>query len=219
MQSIIILAPVNSREKEILRLTEMYHVSFVNKEVYSFKEDSGIDEVRQIIHSLRLAHSGPGYRMVLLGDLDYASIPAQNALLKLLEEPPNNTILAATCENLSMVIDTIVSRCVVIKKIPPARTPVDVKETKILDDILESSKSQRLVFASKEATSREQAISLLTALTDVLYTRLHDSNRTDHKITADLLNRTQKARSFIEANVTPRAVVDVLLLGFPRSLS
>jgi hypothetical protein len=54
-------------------------------------------------------------RAFLICRLDSASIPAQNALLKILEEPPGFARILLTAENEASLLPTITSRCVVVR--------------------------------------------------------------------------------------------------------
>ena len=50
-------------------------------------------------------------RMVLILDADKMNVQAQNALLKVLEEPPQNTFFILTATQLPPLLPTILSRC------------------------------------------------------------------------------------------------------------
>ena len=49
---------------------------------------------------------------------------AQNALLKILEEPPEGTVFLLTCEYARQLLDTVISRSVVLSLAPPTREEV-----------------------------------------------------------------------------------------------
>lgn len=72
---------------------------------------SGIDEVREIIKSLKYtALNKNDQRIIIIENIDRIGHEAQNALLKILEEPPDNTIFIATTSELNAVLPTVVSR-------------------------------------------------------------------------------------------------------------
>lgn len=83
-----------------------------------------IDMVRSLISRLKLKALGSGTvrRVVLIEDAGKLSIEAQNAMLKMLEEPPAGTVFILTAEENSL-LPTIESR---VHKIP-AR-PVSLKD-------------------------------------------------------------------------------------------
>jgi DNA polymerase-3 subunit delta' len=52
-----------------------------------------------------------GWRVALIDDADLMNRSAQNALLKLLEEPPKNALIILVCHRLGSMLPTIRSRC------------------------------------------------------------------------------------------------------------
>ncbi len=77
-------------------------------------EEAGVisvDEVRKIAHFLHLTASHSPYRIVIIDSVDALNINAANALLKLLEEPPANSIFLLISHRPGAVLPTIRSRC------------------------------------------------------------------------------------------------------------
>lgn len=81
-----------------------------------------IEVVRQIAHFLDLKVPGKDSirRAVLIEQAKYLTIPAQNALLKILEEPPQDTIIVLTLDDEKAVLPTITSRLQYYKLAPPS---------------------------------------------------------------------------------------------------
>lgn len=75
------------------------------------KESLDIDSVRRIAPFLRMTSSAGGWRIVLIDDADTMTRAAQNAVLKILEEPPRQTLLLLICHRSGALIPTIRSRC------------------------------------------------------------------------------------------------------------
>lgn len=75
-----------------------------------------IDTVRRLKKFLRLKTIGnqPIRRIILIEDAQAMTPEAQNSLLKILEEPPSDSILILTCDNSHSLLPTIVSRTPVI---------------------------------------------------------------------------------------------------------
>lgn len=73
------------------------------------KTEIPIDAVREMIRSLRLKTAGRR-RVVLIDEAQTLSEEAQNALLKSIEEPPDNTLFIMTVITQSGVLPTIASR-------------------------------------------------------------------------------------------------------------
>jgi DNA polymerase-3 subunit delta' len=77
-----------------------------------------IDQVRELQHTLALAPYESKYRVALLVNFQEATEDAQNALLKILEEPPERVILMLTAESAESLLPTISSRCEQIRLRP-----------------------------------------------------------------------------------------------------
>jgi DNA polymerase-3 subunit delta' len=76
------------------------------------KHDISIDQVREIIESAKLKIPGNKevQRVIIIDDAQNLSIPAQNALLKILEEPNDNTVFLLGVSLAQEVLPTIISR-------------------------------------------------------------------------------------------------------------
>jgi len=77
-----------------------------------------VDQIRQLQHGLHLSPYDGKYRIALLLRFEDANPQASNALLKTLEEPPDNVIIMITAESAERLLPTIVSRCEVIRLRP-----------------------------------------------------------------------------------------------------
>ncbi len=82
-----------------------------------------IEEIRKINHFLSRKVPNlnqPVNRVLLIKNAEAMSLPAQNALLKNLEEPPLNTIIILTASDFSHILATIRSRCIKINILKPS---------------------------------------------------------------------------------------------------
>ncbi|MCH2538753.1 MAG: hypothetical protein MK000_00170 [Anaerolineales bacterium] len=70
-----------------------------------------IDAVRELVHRLSLKPIETNRRVAIISNFEAAARPAADAMLKTLEEPPGNTIIIITTDNLASLPSTIVSRC------------------------------------------------------------------------------------------------------------
>ena len=77
-----------------------------------------IEQVRAMQQSLALAPYQSKYRVVLIPDFQRATTGASNALLKSLEEPPSRAILILTADARESLLETIASRCEVVRLRP-----------------------------------------------------------------------------------------------------
>lgn len=80
----------------------------------SAKGDIKVDKVREVVEFLRKTSSEGGWRIVIIDNADRMNTAAQNALLKILEEPPKNTLLMLVATTTARLLPTILSRCRVL---------------------------------------------------------------------------------------------------------
>ncbi|HET6993786.1 MAG TPA: hypothetical protein VFI06_02335 [Chitinophagaceae bacterium] len=85
------------------------------------------NECNDIIRKLSLKSFESGYKILILWMPEYLGNEG-NKLLKLIEEPPPNTLFILVAENESLILPTIVSRCQLIR--------IPALETKDIEDAL-----------------------------------------------------------------------------------
>ncbi|MCS6844166.1 MAG: DNA polymerase III subunit delta' [Caldilineales bacterium] len=73
-----------------------------------------IDQVRELQREAALAPMEGRYKVFILRELERANLPAANALLKTLEEPPASVVLLLTSVRPHALLPTVVSRCQVL---------------------------------------------------------------------------------------------------------
>lgn len=77
-----------------------------------------IDQIRDLQREAALAPMEGRYKIFVLRELERANLPAANALLKTLEEPPSQVIMLLTSARPHALLPTIISRCQVIQLRP-----------------------------------------------------------------------------------------------------
>ena len=73
-----------------------------------------VDVVRNVISDAFVQPNEAEYKVYILGNADCMSVSAQNALLKVLEEPPSYVVFILTASSKSMMLETVLSRSVVV---------------------------------------------------------------------------------------------------------
>ena len=81
----------------------------------AFEKAIGIEDVRNFQKKIILKPIKSKTKAVILDGSNGITMEAQNALLKILEEPPANTIIYITCPNKELLLPTILSRCKIIE--------------------------------------------------------------------------------------------------------
>lgn len=82
------------------------------------KKSISISQVRDMGRLIAARPNEASHRMVLIEDADRMNVQAQNALLKVLEEPPDNTFFVLTASRTAPLLPTILSRCRVFRFYP-----------------------------------------------------------------------------------------------------
>lgn len=86
----------------------------------------GVDTVRELIEKVAIRPYEGGYGCVIIERASLLTVPAQNALLKTLETPPENVVFFLLVESTSSLLTTIVSRARVTRM--PVLTWEQVKD-------------------------------------------------------------------------------------------
>lgn len=71
----------------------------------------GVDEAHDIVKKLSLKSYEGGYKVMIIWMAEYMNTAASNKLLKLIEEPPDKTVIILVAEDESNILQTIRSRC------------------------------------------------------------------------------------------------------------
>jgi hypothetical protein len=169
-----------------------------------------IAQVRTLTSSLSLSpYQGLGKNkqaVFVLLNIDQASIPAQNALLKSLEEPPQHVqLILATCQA-DKLLPTIRSRCQVVQlTVVPYQHSALPEEEKTLFATLPTLSISQALTLSEQYKDRTAAQQFLDHLFQWLYAQNQatpdaaHTSQLQHLVTAqELLSRNVNARLVIE---------------------
>ncbi|MBI2670003.1 MAG: hypothetical protein HYX20_02590 [Candidatus Yanofskybacteria bacterium] len=102
-------------------------VLFVNSANSESGQTIAIEDVRKIKNFISLSpYSASPYKFVVIDNAYLMTVEAQNALLKVLEEPNLSSILILVSANSESLLPTIVSRCQEIKFQPHSQTVIKI---------------------------------------------------------------------------------------------
>lgn len=71
-----------------------------------------IDTLREIVENAPVMPNESKFKIYIIADMDNTLVPAQNALLKLIEEPPDHCVIILTAGSRSSLLPTIISRVI-----------------------------------------------------------------------------------------------------------
>jgi DNA polymerase III delta prime subunit len=188
-----------------------------------------IGQVRDLQIALRRGANEGGRRAAVIDGAQWLNPQAQNALLRLLEEPPPATTLILVASHASAIIPTIRSRSVRIRfsvdsgmGIRDSQAPESVADiVATLDGLSSRSVGEILDFAEQYRGARAAAAESVTELIDVSAEWLCDDVKTrvalgEMPATRELdahRSLQQLRRDLIQRNANPQMVAERLLLG------
>ncbi len=163
----------------------------------------------------RLALSARLPRLVWIEEASSLTVPAQNAILKLLEEPPRDTAFYLTCDSPRSLLPTIRSRCHLVRL--TASETSDPAVLTNLKEILALPLPDRLTSISK--MTREQAATYFVELQHSLKLKLRDTTATPPQRATlnQIAQLALSAHSRLTSNVGVSLAYESFLLHLPKT--
>lgn len=130
--------------------------------------DIKISSIRSLTKYLSLSFHDKGYRTVIISDAHLMNEPAQNSLLKNLEEPPDGFVFILTTSDPSLIRETIISRCWPVEFKPLSKSEIvdaleeyfklEKVETSVLAHLSAGSISKALYLKEKNLFDRQSSV-------------------------------------------------------------
>lgn len=162
-----------------------------------------IDDVRKLQQLLTYKPYQADQTIVIMQHIENASLAAQNALLKTLEEPPSYASLILTTTHVSSIIPTVVSRCQIVNLETPSTDSSSQPNT--LTSELPSLTYSQLIELAERYSDRIQAETFLNALTHQLQGDLQ--THPSEALMKIILIFTQ-AQTYVRQNLNVRLVLE-----------
>ncbi len=133
------------------------------------KKNISVAQIRQLRNDAYIKPHQAASRVFIIESADTMNEQSQNALLKVLEEPPGNVVFILIAQNKSSLLDTVLSRCVVLTLYSPsfeeALEHISAHTKKSQDEITNTLKNTQnnigkaliLLNGSKDAKTTEKA--------------------------------------------------------------
>lgn len=203
------------------------------------KNSIGIDQIRQLKHDFSVKPLAANFKISIIPQAENLTIPAQNAMLKILEEPPQDYLIFLSAPSKNQLLPTIISRCRLIHLQEKPELELDktglTSQSTILNLILNSSPGKRILFADEIASQgRKEAMlfcqQLIFIARRLLLKKLKiapkfiliPALRREKDINLSLLSiysilsASQKALKYLQANVNTKLALENLFLNLPR---
>jgi DNA polymerase-3 subunit delta' len=143
-------------EKALFRIANPYQKLDYQPELKTFPV-IGIEQIRSLKKKTMLKIPEGQYRMIVISHADKMTLPASNSLLKLLEEPPERTLILLTASARKRILPTIVSRCQVVRFDPLLEKEIE----EVLKQRYQVPENKAKFVASISGGSLESAIDLI----------------------------------------------------------
>jgi DNA polymerase III delta prime subunit len=187
------------------------------------KEKIGIKEVKALLPHLHIRALARKWRRgekqdshirnknnqrgVLFLEAQRLTVSAQNALLKILEEPPASITFILTTPHPKLLLPTIVSRCAV-KPLLSSDEDKNLKEFPVEKVLKASGEKRVVVFEDEVGYAKENILAFLDASEACLRKETNQKN-------AQMLKGLWKAKKLLRSeSANPKLIVDELLLSW-----
>lgn len=171
-----------------------------------------IAQIKDLRRHFSLTGFGKGWRIAIIDQADRMTTEAQNALLKILEEPPAKTIMILLAEEEGAILETVSSRCHKIRLAPSMKILQSM--TQPLPKALIDGKwsiGQRFQLADK--MSKDETI---VAIMDRWLIELGEYAKKDVKNSRylRLIKSMQVVKKMLKSNTNRRLILENMFLDF-----
>jgi len=170
-----------------------------------------IDQIRALSRYLHKKPMQGEYRAGIVLYADKLTIPAQNAFLKLLEEPPKSAYLLLGARNSKQLLPTIVSRCLVID-VPALK--YESRYAKEIEQLLEN-RGVKAIFENADSygKNKETAEEYLQELLLYIQTKMKtEKSSKELENYAKLARKVHQSLGMLAVNVNPRQILENLFM-------
>ena len=223
MHAFLLVGPSKEdQEKEAARILRPLTIDAVDITRISPQHTIGIANIRMLKRRIALKPFKSKTKAVIIEDAQTLTIEAQNALLKTLEEPPNNTIIILLTTNTGVLLPTIVSRCQVIQLLTTNNIQLTDKELEVSSKqlaVITGEIGERLQLAQEATKDRESATFWLGKMILAARQNLIDEvfNTQESRLISQHLNillSLQNTYALLSTtNVNPRLTLENLFLS------
>ena len=154
------------------------------------KKEIRVDQIREMIGQAQIMPNEANGKAFVIHEAELMNTQAQNALLKLLVEPPRGVVLILSTATPTMLLETVRSRCVELTEnddAPALDYELKKEVLKYLELVAKGKKSYLLAWCNQKAGSTDTAganefvEAVKTVITDILCGREKDHGLTKNK--------------------------------------
>jgi len=195
-------------------------ITYVQRNKEEKRKSLGVEDIKLMQKKLFLKPIQSLTKAIVIEEAQLLTTEAQNALLKILEEPPAHTIILLSSESQETLLPTILSRCQIVE-LQKEATKFSEKETEdyqiFLETLPQLSIGERLKKAEQLAKEKDQAITWIANIILVLREQLlQNYTQKPQPMTEKLttLKHFQLLHTLLKTtNVNPRFAIENTLLS------
>ena len=197
---------------------DKFDIALIDKESNAKTTQSiGIAEIKDLHKKIFLKPVNSKTKAVILEDAHLLTIEAQNALLKVLEEPPDNTIIILSVEAKESLLPTILSRCKLIELEPENTKLSDVENIEFIEfikNLPEMKIGDKLKKAEELAKDKDKAVIWIGKLILALREEMLEENSEAQPAGLETIKSFQTLHTLLKTtNVNPRFAIENTLLN------
>lgn len=206
---IIVSSSLDIRQKEIEKILADLKLKNPSPDLLYLPSDSklGIEQARKLKEHLNFKPIQAKGKVIVLEEASNLTDDAQNALLKILEEPPENALIILGVRNEQDLLPTVLSRCEVVR--------IMNNEPRILNDryhadiqkLIRSTTSERFEYIDKVKDKQEFLKALM---------RYFHQEFPDNPDLREYLDELLQAEEWAKHNINIRAILEYLMLRLPE---
>ena len=213
MQSFILIhSEKNKRDEYLDTYITKQAISPFDVQRVTGENSLGIEEIRDMQKQLHLKPLKGSQKVIVLENAQTLTTEAQNAMLKVLEEPPSHALFFLSTNSADVFLPTILSRCtlVALEEDKKELTPEQInKLEEDLNMLLSNSISARLSLAEKIASQKDEVGKWLSNAIIYLRQQMIDQVQTNQSTNTTILKNFQEAyRLITTTNTNPRMVLE-----------
>ena len=171
-----------------------------------------INQVRQLKNRLSKKPLNLPKQIGILLEANKMTLPAQQALLKLLEEPNQYTILCLAADNPYRLLPTVLSRSQIISLAPEAKDQLRADQPSKLESInqlLKAGAGERLKLIEPYSSNREMAQEFALDTINIVRGELRNpKSRFNPQTISQILTKTLQLNRDLEANLNVKLSLD-----------
>ena len=201
---------------------DLVFVRRLTDEKGKLKKKIQVDQIREISRDAWVLPNEAARKVYLIEEADLMNPEAQNAALKLLEEPPNDAVFLLCTVNPSLLLPTVRSRCVLRSAGGEALAP-DEESARLVNAFLRAAASGdraallRWCMKQDELDQKDTQDfidALRLALTDMLCARRSDLGLSRRQL-AELSGLAARCGDYLQCNVSGKHIFGLLAVDTP----